>query len=94
MNIIPGDVAAVVLAGGVGRRFGRPKALAMLDGVSLVERAVEALSSGPADVYVSVSPRLERPVSRLVGPSRVIVDLVEQAPVEDLLEHFSHQPQF
>ncbi|GBF09570.1 molybdopterin-guanine dinucleotide biosynthesis protein MobA [Aeropyrum pernix] len=88
MKPIPADVAAVVLAGGVGRRFGRPKALAMIDGVSLVERAVEALSSGPADVYVSVSPALERPVARLVGSRRVIVDLVEQAPCEGPLRAF------
>ncbi|WP_418155242.1 nucleotidyltransferase family protein [Actinoalloteichus caeruleus] len=39
-------VAGLVLAAGAGRRFGRPKALAALDGELLVERAVAALAAG------------------------------------------------
>jgi CTP:molybdopterin cytidylyltransferase MocA len=42
-----------VLAAGVGRRFGRPKALVRYDGVPLVERAVDTLhDAGCSDVVV------------------------------------------
>lgn len=37
------SVAGVVLAGGAGRRFGMPKALARIGGVSLLSQAVETL---------------------------------------------------
>ena len=41
-----GGVAGLVLAAGAGRRFGGPKALAELDGVRLVDRAVSTLIAG------------------------------------------------
>jgi molybdopterin-guanine dinucleotide biosynthesis protein A len=55
----------VVLAGGAGRRFGRPKAGATLAGVPLVVRAVDILGAVTADVVVSSSfpvPDVEVPV--------------------------------
>lgn len=46
-------VAGVVLAAGAGRRFGAPKALALLDGERLVDRAVRTLrDAGCAPVVV------------------------------------------
>lgn len=46
-------IAGLVLAAGAGRRFGRPKALAVLDGERLVDRAVRVLGEGGIeDVYV------------------------------------------
>ena len=45
-------VGGVVLAGGGGRRFGAPKAGAVLGGVTLVERAVRALAGRCGDVVV------------------------------------------
>ena len=46
-------VSGLVLAAGAGRRFGGPKALALLDGVRLVDRAVATLRRGGcADVLV------------------------------------------
>jgi CTP:molybdopterin cytidylyltransferase MocA len=40
------SVAGLVLAAGQGSRFGGPKALALLDGERLVDRAVRVLSDG------------------------------------------------
>jgi nicotine blue oxidoreductase len=48
-------VAGVVLAGGAGRRFGGPKALVVLDGRRLVDRAVALLAAGGCDPVVAVS---------------------------------------
>lgn len=46
-------VAGLVLAAGEGRRFGRPKALVVLDGERLVDRAVRVLREAGCDpVYV------------------------------------------
>lgn len=42
----------LVLAGGAGTRFGRPKATVVLDGRTLVERAVDALSGRCSRVVV------------------------------------------
>jgi CTP:molybdopterin cytidylyltransferase MocA len=40
------EVAGILLAAGEGRRFGRPKALVVLGGRSLVERGAATLSAG------------------------------------------------
>jgi CTP:molybdopterin cytidylyltransferase MocA len=40
------DAVGIVLAAGAGRRFGAPKALAVLDGERLVDRAVRLLRAG------------------------------------------------
>ena len=65
----PGDVAAIVLAAGEGRRMGIAKALLTLDGVTLVERHVARLVEiGCAPVIVvlrpdvagALRPRIER----------------------------------
>lgn len=46
-------IAGLVLAAGEGRRFGGPKALVVIDGERLVDRAVRVLSEGGCDpVYV------------------------------------------
>ena len=49
------DVAGVVLAAGAGRRFGGPKAVALLDGVRLVDRATATLAAGGCTSVVVVS---------------------------------------
>jgi CTP:molybdopterin cytidylyltransferase MocA len=41
-------IAGLVLAGGAGRRFGAPKQLAELDGVPLLQHAVDAMLAVPA----------------------------------------------
>lgn len=58
-------VLGAVLAGGEGRRFGRPKAGATLAGVPMVRRAVDILRSVASEVVVSSSvpvPDVDVPV--------------------------------
>jgi molybdopterin-guanine dinucleotide biosynthesis protein A len=56
MNHFPqGETAGVILAGGSSRRFGSPKALALLDGVPLVEIAAHSLGSVVGQVVVSTN---------------------------------------
>jgi CTP:molybdopterin cytidylyltransferase MocA len=47
-------IAGIVLAGGRGRRFGRPKQLAQFRGRPLLEHAVAALSAAPVDRVIVV----------------------------------------
>lgn len=64
-----GQVSGLVLAAGAGRRFGGPKALARLDGVRLVDRAVATLTRGgcgPVLVVAGAAP--------LVVPGAEVVD--------------------
>ncbi len=49
------SVTGLLLAAGAGRRFGSPKALALLDGVRLVDRAVAVLTAGGCDDVLVVS---------------------------------------
>lgn len=53
------SVAGLVLAAGEGRRFGGPKALALLDGERLVDRAVRTLSAAGCAPLVVVSGAAE-----------------------------------
>lgn len=53
------DIAAIVLAAGASRRLGSPKQLVVLDGETLVRRAVRcALEAGFSPVIVVASPDL------------------------------------
>ncbi len=60
-------VAGIVLAAGAGRRFGGPKALALLDGERLVDRAVATLAAAGCAPVVVVSG-----ATPLVVPGAVI----------------------
>lgn len=55
----------LVLAGGTGTRFGRPKATAVLDGETLVERALAALERRCGRVVVVGRPEVPLPVPSL-----------------------------
>lgn len=48
-------MAGVLLAAGEGSRFGRPKALVELDGVTLAQRGVDLLRAGGADPILVVT---------------------------------------
>ena len=48
-------MAGVLLAAGEGSRFGQPKALVELDGVTLAQRGVDLLRSGGADPILVVT---------------------------------------
>jgi CTP:molybdopterin cytidylyltransferase MocA len=50
-----GNVAGVLLAAGGGSRLGRPKALIVLDGQSLVRRGIALLRDGGADPVIVVT---------------------------------------
>ena len=52
----------LVLAGGAGRRFGRPKATARFEGTTLVERAARALAPHCGRVVVVGRPEIALPV--------------------------------
>jgi CTP:molybdopterin cytidylyltransferase MocA len=52
-------VAGVLLAAGEGSRFGRPKALVELGGVTLAERGITLLRAGGTDVVIVVTGAAE-----------------------------------
>lgn len=58
-------LAAVVLAGGQGRRFGGDKLAADVDGRSLLERALEGLPEHAAVAVVGPERQVSRPVTFL-----------------------------
>jgi molybdenum cofactor guanylyltransferase len=71
-----GDMTGVLLAGGQSRRMGRDKRFLLLDGRSLLERALAALEAVFPEVLVSVA----EPVSDLAGlRHRVVPDLLPGA---------------
>lgn len=66
-------VAGIVLSAGRSSRLGFPKALAELDGVSFVERALDALTRGGCtDVCVVVGPPHEALVRAKLGGVAVV----------------------
>lgn len=69
MSVPGAGVAGVVLAAGAGRRFGGPKALALLEGSRLVDRAAATLLRGGCDEVVVVSG-----AAPLVVDGAVVVD--------------------
>lgn len=50
------NVAAVILAAGAGLRFGRPKAEVLLQGATLLERAVATAAAGGLSPIIAVVP--------------------------------------
>ena len=55
MRAVRTSVAGVLLAAGEGSRFGQPKALVMLNGLTLAERGVAMLRSGGADPVLVIT---------------------------------------
>jgi len=49
-------VAAVILAAGESRRYGSPKQLAVVDGRTLLEHAIDAAASAGASPVIAVVP--------------------------------------
>lgn len=62
-EVAAGRPDGLVLAGGSGRRFGRPKATVLLDGMTLVERAVAALTPHCGRILVVGRPEVPLPVA-------------------------------
>ncbi|HEV8451323.1 MAG TPA: nucleotidyltransferase family protein [Gaiellales bacterium] len=67
-------IAAVVLAAGEGRRFGGPKQLHMVDGITMLERVLIAVErSGIATRLVVLGARAERITAEVPMHGAVIV---------------------
>ncbi|MDX1556713.1 MAG: NTP transferase domain-containing protein, partial [Xanthomonadales bacterium] len=65
------EAVGVILAGGRSRRFGsRPKALAILGGVTLIEHVIERLSPQVSDMALSVEQR--NPMFNTFGFEQVV----------------------
>jgi nicotine blue oxidoreductase len=60
------DVAGLLLAAGAGRRFGGPKALATVDGRSLLTTALDALRDGGCSPIVAVTGARGDEVAKLL----------------------------
>lgn len=69
-------IAGVVLAGGAGRRFGSPKQLADLDGVPLLQHAIDAMLAVPS---------LDRVVVVLGAAAEHVAAAVKFADAEPLI---------
>ena len=54
MRVGDGPVAGIVLAAGLGRRMGRPKAEIVVNGVRLLDRATAALRKAGCDPVIAV----------------------------------------
>jgi CTP:molybdopterin cytidylyltransferase MocA len=70
-----GRLAGVILAAGAGRRFGRAKALAVIDGERFVERAVRLARDGgcdPAIVVLGAAAAEVVEVADLAGATLVV----------------------
>ena len=67
-------VAAVVLAAGLSRRLGRPKALVSINGTTLVEWSYRRLRDAGCDVVVVVNSELAQPVAALLPEARLVVN--------------------
>ena len=69
------EIGTVLLAAGLGSRFGpEPKLLALLDGTPLVRRAAEAaLAAGPRPVVVVLGAHADRVQAALAGLDLAVV---------------------
>ncbi|MFP5326320.1 MAG: molybdenum cofactor guanylyltransferase, partial [Acidimicrobiia bacterium] len=79
------SIGGLVLAGGSGRRFGRPKASVTFAGQSLVARAVALLA--PYCVETAVATRTEIPIPAV--PARVVYDRDEPSALRGLASDLS-----
>ena len=66
---------ALILAGGSSRRFGRPKALEVVAGTTIVERVVEAVAPFAGEVVVSIAEApLAETLRRLLPTAAFVID--------------------
>ena len=67
-------MAAVVLAAGLSRRLGRPKALVSINGSTLVEWAHQRLNDAGCETVVVVNNDLAEQVARLLPKATLVVN--------------------
>jgi len=85
---IPGSVdTALILAGGSSRRFGRPKALEVVAGTTIVERVVEAVAPFAGEVVVSIAEApLAETLRRLLPTAAFVIDRRQgKGPIEGII---------
>jgi molybdopterin-guanine dinucleotide biosynthesis protein A len=85
------DATLLVLAGGQGRRMGRPKALLPVAGTTLVGWQVERLGSGFAEVLVSANEEALVPAGMRMVADRSAGSLGPLAGIEAGLEYAAHE---
>jgi molybdopterin-guanine dinucleotide biosynthesis protein A len=67
-------VSGIVLAGGRSSRFGSDKLAAVIDGMTLLDRAVAGVAAVAADIVVVTAPGAERIVAPIDRPLRFVTD--------------------
>jgi CTP:molybdopterin cytidylyltransferase MocA len=67
-------IQGIVLAAGMGRRVGAPKALLSLDGQTFLSRAMDAFSGAGLDLVVVMNPRVSEAVAALGFRGRRVVN--------------------
>src|SRR2546423_6835470 len=88
MRPIPGSVdTALILAGGSSRRFGRPKALEVVAGTTIVERVVEAVAPFAAELVVSIAEApMAETLRRLIPTAAFVIDRRRgKGPIEGII---------
>ncbi|HZR46330.1 MAG TPA: NTP transferase domain-containing protein, partial [Candidatus Manganitrophaceae bacterium] len=72
----PSGIAAVVLAAGASKRFGRPKQLARLGGKPLLQHVLERLSEAKiGEVVLVLGPHAENILNEVpIGSARVVIN--------------------
>jgi len=73
----PPAVAGIVLAGGRSSRMGEDKAALVFDGVSLLQRTVDAVAAVADEVIVVGAPGQSLPAVRSARPLTVVADPIE-----------------
>jgi molybdopterin-guanine dinucleotide biosynthesis protein A len=68
------NISCIILAGGKGLRFGRDKALEVIDGSNLLQRVVSQLSSFRSDIIIVVARRKSLPLAIYPG-LRIVTDV-------------------
>ena len=78
---------ALILAGGSSRRFGRPKALEVVAGTTIVERVVEAVAPFAGEVVVSIAEApLAETLRRLLPTAAFVIDRRQgKGPIEGII---------
>ena len=72
-------LSAIILAGGKSRRFGRDKAVELVAGRSLLQRAVDAVTPLASEIVVAGSRGVEIPPVETALPLQVVSDVREKA---------------
>jgi len=88
MRPIPGSVdTALILAGGSSRRLGRPKALEVVAGKTIVERVAQAIAPFGGELVVSIADApMAETLKRLLPTAAFVIDRRPgKGPIEGII---------